>query len=440
MFKEVVFGFPYYRTKKMLRLTEHWSPDSLLQLQKNLLMSVLRHAIEHIPYYQKRLDMRILSGIENPQELIRGFPFIDKQEIRANLMEFINGFKLKRLKVTTGGSTGVPLAFYLDRFVTRQMEKAFIFDLWSRVGYRFGDSIVNLRGRTPKNDNLVEYSRLFNTYYLSSLNLSRKTIASYVGAMNSIRPRYLHGYPSTVYQMALLIESFGLKLDHQLKAVLCGSEKLFEYQKKKIEAVFGCRVFHWYGHSEYCALGGECEHSSLLHFYPQYGYVELLPTDLRTDQNETIFELTVTGFNNKVMPLIRYRTGDYVVSNDKQSCQCGRPYLLIHDVIGREQEFVVDANEVPISATSLIFGQHYSLFEGVNSIRLRQDLPGTLEIIISKNESFNDRILENMKAALKRLLGDRMKVEFSFEDEPPKSPLGKEKLVDQKLNVRKYLS
>ena len=75
---------------------------------------------------------------------------------------------MRRHKATTGGSTGQPFVFYMDRFKTRQIEKAFIFNMWSRVGYKFGDSIFNLRGRAPQKNKFMEekhdYQSQFKCY------------------------------------------------------------------------------------------------------------------------------------------------------------------------------------------------------------------------------------------------------------------------------------
>ena len=116
--------------------------------------------------------------------MIKKFPIIDKNIVRKQIGQFVYGSKLRHLKATTGGSTGQPFVFYMDRFRTRQMEKAFIFALWSRVGYRLGDPIFNLRGRTPKNNKFTHHDRFFNIYFASSFNLKFATVAQYVDEIN----------------------------------------------------------------------------------------------------------------------------------------------------------------------------------------------------------------------------------------------------------------
>ena len=439
MLRQLLLGKAFYNTSKLLKKTQFWSVEDLKSLQGELLFKVLKHAIENIPFYKSQVDLSCLNELSDPFELIKQFPIIEKKTIRKNIDQFVCGSQFRRYKATTGGSTGQPFVFFMDRFQTRQIEKAFIFDMWSRVGYRFGDPIFNLRGRTPKKDKFIHHDRFFNIYYASSFDLRRETVRQYVEAINNIQPRFLHGYPSTMYQLSALMEQAGLRLTNAIKAVFCGSEKLFDYQRKKIENIFGCRVYSWYGHSECLALAGECEHSYTLHFYPQYGYVEFFSTGRKNYQGQEIHEIVATGFNNYVMPLIRYRTGDYAVMDDGNSCTCGRHYLLVKEIIGREQEFVVDRCGELISATSLIFGQHFDVFAGIEGIYLEQEQPGELMIFMKKNIAFNDADFDAMKAQIAHLLGDRFKVFYNFTDELPKSNIGKARLVKQHIDINKYL-
>ena len=435
--RELTLGWPYIRKRKLLKKTEFLPKKQLGMVQETLLAETLKAATP-IPFYTKYLNPSVVKG-KDPLEQLKSLPIIDKEDVRKHLSHFHRHAPISSLRATTGGSTGQPFVFYMDRFRTRQMEKAFIFDQWSRVGYRFGDSIFNLRGRTPKGDKFTHHDHLFNIHYASSFNLKHDTVQQYVQAINQIQPRYIHGYPSTMYQLAIIMDHSGLRLDESPRAVFCGSEKLFPFQRELIEKVFGCQAYAWYGHSECLALGGECEKSNNLHFYPQYGYVEMIPTETKNARGKEIFEIVATGFNNHVMPLIRYRTGDYAALADNEKCQCGRNYLLVEEVLGREQEFVVDEQGELISATSLIFGQHFSVFSGLEGLYLQQRVPGKLAIVMKKNMSFNDDDLEVMKTQIISLLGDRFKVAYDFTDEISRSKIGKARLVQQHLDINQYL-
>jgi phenylacetate-CoA ligase len=436
--RTLVLGPGYIRKKIEIAGTQFRSPDDIRELQRRRLAATLRHALRHVPFYAEA-GRQCGVPVEDPLAVLQTLPIIDKQTIRTRLDNFLTGPAYRRLRATSGGSTGTPFVFYQDRFVTRQTEKAFIFDQWGRVGYRFGDSIFNLRGRTPAKGRFLHHDRLFNIHFASSFDLTAQTVSDYVAAINQLRPKFLHGYPSTMYQLATLMVSAGKRLDFQPRAVFCGSEKLFPYQREKIEAVFDCRAYHWYGHSECLALGGACEYSNKLHFYPQYGYTELLPSGVTDEQGRELFEIVATGFNNPAMPLIRYRTGDYAIPAEDQNCRCGRNYLLIDEVVGRQQEFIVDANGALISATSLIFGQHYAAFAGLASIKLHQRHPGEIDVILVKGEGFRGDLLRDMQTRMRELIGDRMTMRFLFSDMTEKTAIGKARLVAQELDVQSYL-
>ncbi len=435
--RELALGRPYRRTRKLLAQTEFLSADRLAQTRDALLAKTLALA-RQVPFYRDHLNRPDVRG-QAPLAQLMGVPVIDKQTVRKHAHAFRRGAGLRALKATTGGSTGQPLVFYMDRFKTRQMEKAFIFDQWRRVGYRMGDPIFNLRGRTPQNGRFTHHDRLFNIYYASSFGLTPDRVAQYVDAVDRIRPRYLHGYPSTMYQLAVLMQHAGLRFKTAPRAVFCGSEKLFAYQRKLIEDIFACRAYAWYGHSECLALGGACEESNRLHFYPQYGYVETLPTGVRNGQGKQICEIVATGFNNPVMPLLRYRTGDYAVVADRQTCGCGRNYLLIEEVLGREQEFIVDRRGDLVSATSLVFGQHFEVFAGLDGLFLRQQTPGEIEIVMKSNSAFKQSHFEAMQSRISDLLAKRFNVGYRFTDDMPRSPIGKARLVQQALDIKPYL-
>jgi phenylacetate-CoA ligase len=439
LMRGLLLGHHYLRTMLLLRRTEECSAKDLAELQRRSLAATLRYALHHVPFYAETGSRHELD-ISDPLSVLHSLPLIDKKTIRLRLDDFFAGPSYRRLKATSGGSTGTPFVFYLDRFITRQVEKAFIFDQWSRVGYRFGDAIFNLRGRTPEKGRFIHHDRLFNIYFASSFDLTAKSVGDYVDAVNRLRPRFLHGYPSTMYQLATLMDASGKLLDFQPRAVFCGSEKLFPYQRAKIEAVFDCRAYHWYGHSECLALGGACEYSNTLHFYPQYGYTELIPSGVTDERGRELFEIVATGFNNPAMPMIRYCTGDYAIPAEFQKCRCGRNYLLIDEVIGRQQEFIVDAKGELISATSLIFGQHYAAFGGLASIKLHQRQPGEIDVIMVKGSGFREDLMLDMETRMRELIGARMTMRFLFADETEKTAIGKARLVEQELDTREYLS
>ena len=71
--------------------------------------------------------------------------------------------------------------------------------------------------------------------------------------------------------------------------------------KKKINIPF----VHWYGHSEYAILGKFCNSCEEFHFYPTYGYGELV-----NSKNEN-YMLIASSFNRYGTQFHRYFTEDF---------------------------------------------------------------------------------------------------------------------------------
>jgi phenylacetate-coenzyme A ligase PaaK-like adenylate-forming protein len=215
----------------------------------------------------------------------------------------------QRLYITTGGSSGVPVGFYLHKGVSRPKEQAYLEAQWSRRGYRVGDRVAVIRGGVTSSKargGISYYDATRNWLILSSYHLTPERLPEYVAALNRFRPQHLHAYPSAALMLARGLEQAGLKLDFPLTSLLCGSEKLTAESQQHLEQFFGARVCHWYGHSERVVLAAQGRTSNHLHFWPTYGFVEF--GEANADGHR---EIIGTSFHNHVMPLIRYRTGDY---------------------------------------------------------------------------------------------------------------------------------
>ncbi len=436
---ELVYGPIYWKAKSEIKKTQYLSREEISLYSRKLLARTLRAALNNISYYKNNCNTQI-SGHETIEEALGKFPKLTKQEVSANIESFRARPKFRGIKKNTGGSTGSPFVFYLERFITREKEKAFIFDQWSRIGYEPGNKIFNLRGALPRPGQFFNHDKLFNTYNASSFNLNRETVRDYIQFINRIRPLFFHGYPSTIYQLASLVEECGLSLEFNLKGIFCGSEKLFPYQREKIKKIFQTKVFGWYGHSEYQVLAGECEYSRNLHIYPQYGFTELMPTGRKHVNGKEIYEIIATGFNNSYMPLIRYATKDFATLADSPECKCGRNYVLLDEVIGREQEFIVDKDENLLSITPLIYGQHFNEFEMIDSFQIHQDKIGRIRITVKPKQNQKDVFAKSFIKKIKGLVGDKFIIHHETVDVIPKSGIGKTKTVIQELKISNYIS
>ncbi len=62
-----------------------------------------------------------------------------------------------------------------------------------------------LRGNLGKKDTMM-YVHISNTLYLSSYNINEQTVWAYYKGIEKRSPRAIEGYPSSLYNLALLLK------------------------------------------------------------------------------------------------------------------------------------------------------------------------------------------------------------------------------------------
>ncbi len=274
------YGKVFWETYNFLKESQWWSREKLQDYQMQQLEKLLRHSYENVPYYRRVLDERGLKP-ESIQDFsdLKKLPFVTKEIIRDNLCDFVaqNVPKSKLMCVATGGSTGIPLAFYERRDFSNEREKAFILTLWKRVGFNIGDSSAVFRVYTadPSKGEFWRYNPVSRGLFFSSSYMRPNFLKAYVNRLRNFKPSYIQGYPSAISVFAQFILENSVNELPPIKAILAGSENLYPSQRKLIENAMKCRVFSWYGHCEKAVLAGECEHNTSYHVFPEYGYVEL---------------------------------------------------------------------------------------------------------------------------------------------------------------------
>ena len=433
-------GWTYRRVPKRARLggrfaefqalaksAELWSAEEIMRYQVEQLRTVLTHAATYSPFYASRFAEcgfrpDHLSSLED----MEGCPFITKSDLLAHLPDMVatEPSRSKRLYITTGGSTGTPVGFYLHKGVSRPKEQAFLEAQWRRGGYFDGARLAVIRGQVTSqraDGSIASYDATRDWLILSSYHLTAKRLPEYLDQISRFRPDVLHAYPSAALQLADLLERTGIRWPVPLRCVLAGSELLTAPQKKLLEGTFQCRVYTWYGHSERVVLAGEGRTSNLLYFWPTYGYVEFGPAD-----SEGLQEVIGTSFHNLAMPLIRYRTGDYVRLYDPiRDGQREFDWPAVRTVAGREHEFLVTATGRRISLTAI--NMHDDSFNDLYAVQFVQRQAGYVDLRYIPGPNFDPSRLDHIEATLRRKLGDDLDIGFQEVSEIERTPRGKGK-------------
>jgi len=401
----------------ILEKREAITPEKNKEYQITQLKQILIYSSENVPYY-KELFKEIKFIPENLISFndIKIIPFLTKEIIRENFDKLISLKKVKGgcYSTTTSGSTGEPLKLLLD-YDSFFKENAFLYHFRRNLNYMFNDKLVTFRG-IEFGRRLWRYNPINNETIFSPFNLSKKTLEIYLKEINEIKPSYFNGYFSSIYYFAKLLSENNKSLDFRLKGIFLSSENINEEERLFIESFFGVKSLTFYGHTERCVIAQEFGHNQYL-FDPYYGFTE----QIKIDDNS--FEITGTGFLNKTMPLIRYKTGDI--------CQSTNNNLI--SIKGRREinDFLVGRNDEKIFNSSLHFLS--DILTNVTKYQFIQEMKGYAVLLLVPNKDFNTSELISIKEELDKKMNGIIDFEIKVKEKLILSSSGKYQMFISKI-------
>lgn len=423
------YGERYSKFLEELQQAEDWSTDQIAKYQIEKIRESLM-AASQAPFYKKKFKELGLKPEKfgHFEELDR-YPFLTKADLVEYADELVNPEipESKRLYITTGGSSGVAVGFYLEKGVSRSKEKAYLNWVWSKVGWKPNLRGAILRGHPFANGAGGQISRwdpLRNALVLSSTNLEPSRMEEYFHEIEKFRPDYMDAYPSSILYLTRWMMAEGKQFTFQLKFILCGSEMLTHEDQAYLENIYGAKVMHWYGHSERVVLAAQLGSSRHLYFSPTYGYVELGPKDDSGNQ-----EVIGTSFHNRVMPLIRYQTGDFIKVPEVPLAE--KRGVELDRVIGRSYEWLISKNNRRVSLTA--FNRHDRAFDSVYAIQFAQRELGKVELRYQPLKEMDAQQLEQMKRAVREKIGEDFEVNYMEVSQIERSRIGKNRWMIESL-------
>jgi phenylacetate-CoA ligase len=426
-------GARYAEFRELTEAVESWPIKQIQEYQIKELRQTLIQAGNYCPFYQQSFAKAgFRPELVRSADDLRDCPLLTKQDLLEHREAMVSTTipKKHRLYMTTGGSTGVPVGFYLQKGVSRPKEQAFLEAQWKRGGYFDGARLAVIRGHVTSekaSGGIASYDATRDWLMLSSYHLTAERLPEYLEAIERFKPDLLHAYPSAALQLAEFLERAGQAWRVPLRGLLAGSERLTIPQKRLLERVFNCRVYRWYGHSERVVLAGEGRKSELFYFWPTYGFAEF-----GQPNEDGLCEVIGTSFHNLAMPLIRYRTGDFVrLADPRIDGELEFPWPAASSMDGREQEFLVSANGRRISLTA--FNMHDGIFDDLYAVQFHQEAPGRAEFRYVPGPKFNPARLPRIESGVRRKLGDDFHLELKQVAAVEKTPRGKHRWLVSRL-------
>jgi len=428
-----------------LQKSEFWQKEQMERHQSAQLQKLIRHVYDNVPYYRREFKkLGLEPGDFTSLNDITKLPFLTKETIQANYDDFIpDGVDKNSLyHRSTGGSTGTPLVVYMDmnhlgkdKANTEYYMKVAGYNIFDYRSVRlYGDMIPE----AILNRGEYWYFEEDRKMVMSCYHITNTTTPLYIRQINQFQPEYIHSRPSAIYPLCRQLQDLGLKLSFNLKAVFLDGECLPESQRALIEQVLDCRVYLVYGHTEGCVAGISCSQSRYLHFMPQVGLLELLrPDGSYVTQDGEDGEMVVTGFNNYMFPLIRYRTLD-IGTKSNAECPCNRNYNLLERVDGRMQDYAINRAGDSIPVAPAIFNYNDLDWTGVHQFQVIQEKQGELQfkVVLEQGTAKPSDVLRNeLFLGFNAIFGGMFDFKFDYVDDLPRTRLGKFRYFEQKLDV-----
>lgn len=333
----------YHEYRKEFERTQFLSREALQSLQQERLQRLVQQAAERCPFYRERFAAAGIdpNGVWSPEAWQR-LPLLTKRDIQdhGEAMQAREFPENARVRNQTGGSTGSPLQFYVDRRrLASRMASTHRHNAWT--GLQPGDWLAQLWGarldQLPSGGawNWMRRHLLYRTLDLNTSSIGEGDWETYIALLRHYRPRFLVSYARSAVELAEYLQEHKIT-DIGFQSIITTAEVLMPAQRALIEQVLGGKVFNRYGCREVSVIASECREHSGMHVNAEALLVEIVPSpELPVPWGKVV----VTDLLNDSMPLIRYKIGD-VARWAENICACGRGLPMLAEVEGRTTDFL----------------------------------------------------------------------------------------------------
>ncbi len=363
---------------------------------------ILHRAAKSVPFYREQWAKRRARGDHSSPEILENWEILEKQTLRENAAAFVadDCNRRKMIHDHTSGTTGASLDLWANEATVKLWYAMFEArsrrwygvsrdDRWAILG---GQMVVPVASRRPP---FWVWNAGMNQLYLSSYHLAPDLLEFYLAALAKYRVRYILGYPSAIYALALTAQKTK-KYDLHFDVVIANAEPLYDFQREMISRAFGCPVRETYGMAETVAAAGECERGNL-HQWLDAGIIE---GEGNFDKNEPQ-DFICTGLINHDMPLIRYRVGDCGTFSDK-ICDCGRTLPLLRKIEGRSDDVLYTRDGRRVGRLDPVFKNNLPVVEA----QIIQETLDKIRVKFVPAANYNERAGRDLANRLRERMGD----------------------------------
>jgi phenylacetate-CoA ligase len=396
--------------------------EQALRKREEDLRAIVRFAAGNTDYYRDRFAA---AGIDPAGDWrIEDLPRLRKEDVVRHLDGLlVRDIDRRQVGVGhTGGSTGMPLAFWYDEF-KHELMRAGMCRSYMGSGWRPGQKILNFWGARQDTVRGGVFSAGWEDFIaaertISAYEYSDAELRMWADTVRSYRPALLHGYASVLAELARYVLAKRIAMPTSLLGVYPTAEVLDDSQREAMARAFGCKVFNQYGSREVPNIACECRRGNM-HVFSDMVYLE----SLREDGED---RLIVTSLTNRLMPFIRYEIGDSGRLLDGE-CDCGWPFPLMEMGMCRHNDLIRTRDGKtfhPSYFNRLLYG-----LTQIEQYQFVQESPGRIVLSIVSPAPLDPTILASMRNNIQRDVDPAMDFEVHRVEAIPRTASGKHRFV-----------
>lgn len=342
-----------------MKKIENMTQDQIETLQHKRLIHLLKNVIKKSDFYRCYYEEHGINLKNIDQISIEDLPVIDKKTMMDNYDDFVCDHNLRKNDLES---------FLSNRDKLRSKYKG-IYEVLHTSG---SSGRIGIFAYGPKDwatlkalaltritmSALNPFSKVHMAYYGATdghyagvcltkdaprtffkylpVNISHP-IQDSIDALNSYKPDCLIGYSSGIYLLALEQLKGGLRI--RPKRIVCSADSLTVNMAETIYNAFHVTPIESYTSTESIGMAAQCRMNRGLHLFNDCHLFEIIKANGEPAKSGESGNLMLTSLYNYTQPLIRYRTDDVVVL-DERNCSCGCPFPLIKKIAGRVEDSI----------------------------------------------------------------------------------------------------
>jgi phenylacetate-CoA ligase len=408
------------------------------------LRQTLSWAASTVPAYAGLKD--VVASAHSGAQMLAAFPLLQKETIKADTSRFLSTSMgpETHLLTHTGGSTSIPMKLYLHKYVSRSKDFAYNGTFDAIAGIGSADVILALRGRSvpgaeKSGGPIWMFDPIKRYLHLSSDHLEPQHMPRYVEVMRQWKPTFIHAFPSAIVPLAHWLRAHPEPdITARFKCIQLFSENVYDYQVDLLRQVFGCPVLLDYGASERVIKAISMPGDPRYFFWPLYGKLELVDfAGQSISEPGVLGEIVATGFDNKVMPMVRYCTGDLAMWSDSpNTTRDGFP--VVDRIEGRLQEFLVCKDHRLVSIAT-IGAAHFEQLASADRMQFEQTEVGKATLKVLTPVPLTEKVRMSLARGIHVKTQGGLDIDVVAVQELARTVSGKHKLLVQKLDISSYL-